>query len=165
MLSLALIACTPVTGDFLTGSGRFEPSNQVDTGDSSGSGGDTADTAGSVGDEGAPVLVDPELTWEDYADRGIALIFRSSFTDEGDDILGGTCFLDLYIAGVYTDDYELLISEDPTDNDGKVCFVVEDQIMFAFEGLDDNDSAGIDLVVRDSSRNDSAAYELYVDGQ
>lgn len=163
MTLLTLIACTSLDGTFLSGSGRFVPSRSGDTGDSAG---DTAGSdTGTVGDDGAPVLVDASLTWQDYPEDGTVLVFSGTFTDEGDDIIGGTCFIDVYSDGEYLDDASLPLSDDSEDNDGQVCLVIGDVIGFAIPGLDASKSAGIDISFSDSSNNTSAEYTYETDAQ
>ena len=166
MTLLTLIACTSTDTTFLGGSGRFEPTKFGDTGDTSAAdSGDTGGSGSSTGDEGAPVLTAVEVHWEEYPDYGVVLEFSASFTDEGDDVLGGTCFLDLFSGGDFVDDYALTASDDPEDNGGQVCVVTGAELTFAIPSLDDTEAAGIDIVVRDSSGNDSAVYTAEVDGQ
>lgn len=163
MTLLTLLACAVTEGSFLSGSGRFVPSRGSDSGDTGYS--DTADTGGedTVGDAGAPILVDASISWDDFPDFGIVLVFAGTFTDEGDDFIGGTCYIDVYQDGEFVDTFDVPASDDESDNDRQVCLVVGDSLTFAIPDLDSTKSAGIDISVRDSSGNTSPQYTYETD--
>ncbi len=157
MVFLFLVGCSALLDDdpFSGGSDRYDQPDwsSSDTADTAG---DTGDTAGG-GDAGAPVLTDIDLTWEEYPNIGNVLQFVAKYTDEGDDIVGGMCFIDVYNGDEAAGSFELEVSDDP-DGEG-VCVAVSGSLIFAIEDLDDGKSGGVSVEVMDGSRNVSATYE------
>lgn len=119
--------------------------------------GDTGDdTAG--GDAGAPVLSNVSLTWEEYPNVGMVLFFSALYTDDGDDIVSGTCYVDVYNDAEYITSLTLEVTDSP-DGESNQCFAIDGTLFFAIEDLDDSKSGGVTVEVKDGSGNVSSTYE------
>lgn len=156
MVVLFLVGCAVERDDdpFFNTSDRYDPPDWTS---SDTAGDDTGDTAGG-GDAGAPVLSDVSLTWEEFPNVGMVLLFQATYADEGDDIVGGTCFIDVYNDGEFVSDFTLDITDAPEGDDGQ-CVAVDGQFYFAIEDLDDSKSGGVTVEVKDGSGNVSETYE------
>ena len=130
MLAFALLACQSQTeGDFIGGSGRFDPASWGDT--ASGDSGDTG--RGEGGDEGAPVFENISGSWEDYPEIGVILYVSATYTDEGGDIVGGLCYIDVFtISG--SGNFDGSVGEDATDT----YIAVDGTFSFGLEGRPDD---------------------------
>ncbi len=158
MVFLFLGGCATLGLDdpFNSNSGRYDQPNwaTADTAD-----GDTGDTADGDGDAGAPVLTNLVLAWTDYPNIGTVLEFTADYTDEGDDIVGGTCYIDLFNGSDYIGDFLYEVVDDP-GGESEVCSAVGGTLQFAFQELDDTQTGSIGLEVQDGSGNVSATYKV-----
>lgn len=156
MVYLFLAGCAIERDDdpFFNNDGRYDPPDwsASDTAD----GGDTADS-GSGGDAGAPVLTDEALSWDDMPNVGTVLLFQAAYTDEGDDIVGGTCYIDAFNDDEFVQDFVLDVTDSP-DGEG-VCVAIDGTFFFALQDLDDSKSGAVTVEVKDGSGNVSATYE------
>ena len=158
MVFLFLGGCSVLGLDdpFNSNSGRYDQPNWAtdDTAD-----GDTGDTADGGGDAGAPELTNLLLAWTEYPNIGTVLEFTADYTDEGDDIVGGTCYIDLFNGSEYIDSYEYEVVDDPA-GEGEVCSAVGGALRFAFQELDETLAGSVGLEVKDGSGNVSATYDV-----
>lgn len=166
MFSLILLACTPADDDgFLSAGGRYENSSWGST--------DTADTAADTGeddepDEGAPVITGEELEWTEYPNYGMVLQIRLTFTDEGDDIEGGTMYLDVFQPGdeiAYAGILEIIDIADVEEVEAGAVYLYDSETLFcAIDNLDETEDTYITVELKDASKNLSATYEYAIDG-
>ena len=167
MFSLILLACTPGGDDgFLSSGGRYENTPYGNS--------DTADTAGDTGgdtepDEGAPVITADELEWTEYPNYGIVLLIRLTFTDEGDDIEGGTMYLDVFQPGdelAYAGILEIIdIADVETQEAGAAYLYDAETLLVAIDNLDESKDTYITVELKDASNNLSATYEYAISGE
>jgi hypothetical protein len=158
MLFILLTACTTTAdGDrFHGGSGRYEAPKW---------GSDTADTAGDTGsnpdgDPNAPVFTDVTGSWSDYPNIGVVLEVTAQYTDEGDDIEGGNCYVDAYFGG---EDANFDTTVGTGDDDG--CKAVAGTFVFAIQELDDSKTTVVEFQVSDAAGNVSRLESVEVAGQ
>ncbi|MBM4366478.1 MAG: hypothetical protein FJ102_09695 [Deltaproteobacteria bacterium] len=167
MLVLFLAACDPDDDNgFLNGSGRYENSAWGIT--------DTADTAdtgggGEVGGEGAPVLGDVRLEWSEYPNYGIVLLVEVAFTDEGDDIVGGVVYTDIFQPGdelAYSGVLEIVDIAEVEEQTPETCYYMDEEtIFFAIDNLDETEDSWLTIEVKDASGNISSTTEASIDGE
>jgi hypothetical protein len=165
-----LFAACSLDGEdgFLSGSGRYEPEayGNTDTGD-------TADTAsgdsGGGSDEGAPVLGEIALDWTEFPNYGIVLEVTIEYTDEGDDILGGVVYADIFQPGdslAYSGILDIVDIEEVEEPTPETCYVItEGTIYFAIDNLDETEDTWMTLEAKDASNNVSSTYEAAIDGE
>lgn len=161
MLFFLLTACSTVDeGDRFHGaSGRYDQPKWGDTGDDTAEEGDTS-APNPDGDPGAPVFTDVVGAWSDYPNIGTVLEVTASFTDEGDDIEGGSCYIDAYYG---SDNANFDTSVGSGDSDG--CKAVSGAFIFALKELDSSKTTLVEFQVKDSSGNVSKLESVEVAGQ
>ncbi|MBM4392890.1 MAG: hypothetical protein FJ090_17330 [Deltaproteobacteria bacterium] len=169
MLVLFLAACD--AGDdngFLSGSGRYENSawgitDTADTADTGGGGG-----GGGGGGEGAPVLSDVKLEWSDYPNYGIVLLIEVAFTDEGDDIVGGVVYADIFQPGdelAYSGVLEIVDIAEVEEQSPETAYYLDDEtLFFAVDNLDETEDSWLTIEAKDASGNVSSTTEASIDG-
>ncbi len=161
MLFLLLTACTSTDGGdaFNAGSGRYDAPGWGDTSEDTAEGGDTSEHDPD-GDPGAPIFTDVSGKWSDYPDAGVVLVVTATYTDEGDDIDGGTCYIDATFNG---EDANFDTTVGSSDGDG--CKAVEGSFIFAIQELDDSLTTLVEFQVKDSSGNVSKLESVEVAAQ
>lgn len=159
MVVLFLAACSGDGDDgFFSSSGRYDQPSWGDT--ATDTGGDTGDT-GAGGDEGAPVFTDVVGEWTDISNvADDVLQVTATFTDDGDDIIGGTCYIDAYV-----DDANMGTWDGDISDDEGACVVAVDKMVFGLQDLDPSKTTTVEFQAKDASGNVSALYSVEVAGQ
>ncbi len=167
MLVLFLAACTPDDdGGFLSSSGRYENSawGSTDTADTA----DTGDT-GEVGGEGAPVVAEVALEWTEYPNYGMVLEVYITFTDEGDDILGGVVYTDIFQPGdeiAYSGILDIVDIADVEEPEPETSYLLDDEtVFFAIDNLDETEDTWLTVEMKDASGNISSSTEASIGGE
>ncbi len=167
MFVLFLAACTPDdAGGFLSSSGRYENEawGITDTAD-------TADTGGSgeVGGEGAPVVGEVSLSWSEYPNYGMVLEIYIGFTDEGDDILGGVAYVDIFQPGdelAFPGILDIVDIAGVEEPEADTAYLIDTEtIFFAIDNLDETEDTWMTLELKDASGNISSTAEASIDGE
>lgn len=161
MLFLLLSACTTAAeGDRFHGaSGRYDQPGWGDTAEDTAESGDTSEP-NPDGDAGAPVFSEVAGEWSEYPNIGVVLQVTATYTDEGDDIEGGTCYID---ASFGSENANFDTSVGSGDSDG--CKAVGGSFIFALKELDSSKTTTVAFQVKDSSGNVSKLETVEVAGQ
>ncbi len=164
MVVLLMLACSG-SGDngdkFFSSDGRYTPPEWGTSSSDDTAATDTADTGSSEGDPGAPVFTDIEGSWEVYTEiDGAVLQVMASYTDDGDDIVDGNCYIDVTF-GDSDANFDGSIGTDKS----AACVATGGTFVFALQGLDDSIDTHVEFQAQDTSGNVSALYPVDVAGE